>query len=109
MLEPTRLDRAVHPALFWRARLPPPSAGARVLSFADRARARCASDGLVALVIERVVRDIVGADVIPDLVLGPIGQRRDLNDPAVVVIDFDLADIRASRPLVATQAGHPCT
>src|SRR5580658_6753970 len=60
VLEAAGLDRAVHPAFFRRARLPPPSAGARILPLADRARARLASDRLVALVVERVVGTVVG-------------------------------------------------
>ncbi len=46
-------------------------------------------------------------DVVPDLLLGPLGERVQLHDRAVVVVDLDLADVRAARPLVAAQAGDP--
>src|SRR5690242_12703933 len=86
MLEAAGLDRAVHAAFLGRAGLPPPSARARIRALGDRAGARRASDGLVALVIELVVGDVVDPDVIPHLFFGPIGQRRELHDTAVVVI-----------------------
>src|SRR4029077_1832509 len=98
MLEAAGLDRAVHPAFLGRAALPPPAARARIGTRPQRARARCASDRLETLVVERVVRNLVGADVVPDLFFGPVGHRRELYDSAVVVIDFDLADIGARRP-----------
>src|SRR5205814_481537 len=108
VLESAALDRAVDAALLGRARLPPPAArparGARL----DRARAGCAADRRVAAVVQRVVRHVALADVVPDLVLGPLGERVQLHDRAVVVVDLDLADVRAARPLVAAQAGDPC-
>ena len=47
------------------------------------------------------------ADVVPDLVFGPLGKRVELDDRAVVVVDLDLADVAARRPLVAAQPGDP--
>src|ERR1019366_3678667 len=107
LAEAARLDRAMHPAFLRRACFPPPPARASVLALADHARAWRASDRLVALVIERVVRHVIGADVIPDLGFGPVGQRRELDDAAVVVIDFNFADVRARRPLIAAQSRDP--
>src|ERR1700731_361372 len=101
MLEAAGLDRAVHPALLGRARLPPPSSRPRVVALGHRARARRASDRPVAAGVKRIVGDVIGADVIPDFGLGPIGERRELYDRAVIVIDFDLSDIGARSPLVA--------
>ena len=66
-----------------------------------------AADRLEALVVQLVVGHVVGADIVPDLFVGPVGQRREFDDAAVVVIDFDLADIRARRPLVAPEPCHP--
>src|SRR5436190_5687894 len=107
VLEAAGLDRAVDPALLRRVRLPPPATRALLLAGLDRARARSAADRRVALVVERVVRDVVLAHVVPDLVLRPLGERVQLDDRAVVVVDLDLADVRARRPLVAAQAGDP--
>src|SRR5581483_9498042 len=107
VLETTGLDSAVHAAFLGRSGLPPPSPRPRVVTFAHRAGAGRATDGLVALVVERVVGDVVGADIVPHFGFGPIGQRRELHYPAVIVIDFDLADIGAGRPLIAPEPRHP--
>src|SRR5579864_3351364 len=107
MFEAAGFDRAMHPALLGRAGLPPPSPRARVLAVGHRSRARCASDRFVTLVVERVVGNFVGAEIIPDLLFGPVGQRRELHDSAVVVIDLDLTDVRTCGPLVAPKTGHP--
>src|SRR6266576_541539 len=87
VLEAAVLDRAVHAALLGRIRLPPPAAGAVVLALADRARAGCAADRRVALGVERVHRYVVLAQVLPDLPLRPLGERVQLHDRAVVVVD----------------------
>ena len=47
----------------------------------------------IALVVQLVVGNVVGADVVPDLFFGPVGKRRDFYHAAVVVIDFNFADI----------------
>src|SRR5216684_1147754 len=107
MLEPAGLDCAIHPAFLGCACLPPPSPRTSVFARSGRARAWCASDGRITLVVERVVGNVVGADVVPDFVVGPIRKRRQLHDPAVVVVDFDLADIRARRPLFAPEPRYP--
>src|SRR5713226_9105885 len=104
MLETAGLDCAIHPAFLGCACLPPPSPRTSVFA---RARAWRASDGGITLVVERVVGNVVGADVVPDLVVGPIRKRRQLHDPAVVVVDFDLANIRARRPLFAPEPRYP--
>ena len=107
MLEAAALDRAVDAALLRRARLPPPAAVARSLARLDRARARRAADRRVPLRVERMHRQVVLADVVPRLFLGPFGERVELDDAAVVVVDLDLADVRAARPLVAPEPGDP--
>src|SRR5947208_4256167 len=107
VLEAAVLDRAMHPALLRRVRLPPPAAGTVVLALADRARARRAADRRVALRVQAVHGNIVLAEIGPHLALRPLRERLDLDDRAVVVVDLDLADVRPRRPLVATQPGHP--
>src|SRR4051794_24163201 len=92
VLEPARLDRAVDAALLRRVRLPPPAAGAEVFAGLRRARARRAADRGVALVVQRVVGQLVLEDVLLHLVLGPFGDRVELHDRAVVVVDLHLAD-----------------
>src|SRR5581483_1860767 len=99
--------RAVDSALLRRVHLPPPAAVARSLARRQCARARGAADRGVAAVVERVVGDVALAHVLPDLLLGPLGERVELDDRAVVVVDLDLADVRPGRPLVAPQAGDP--
>ena len=90
------------------ARSSPTTSGRRGrLAGRDRAGARRAADRRVAAVVERVVRDVALADVVPDLLLRPLGERVELDDRAVVVVDLDLADVGARRPLVAAQAGDP--
>src|SRR5438046_2361024 len=93
VLEAAGLDRTVHPALFRRIRLPPPPTGASVGARIDRPSAGSAADGLVTLIVKGMVGDTVGADVIPDLLFGPVGQRVDLDQPAVIVVQLDFADV----------------
>src|SRR6188472_3672375 len=107
VLEAAALDGAVDAAFLRRVRLPPPAAGAARRTRFDRARARSAADRGVALVVERVVRNVPFAHVVPDVLLVPLGERVELHDRAVVVVDLDLADVGAARPLVAAQAGDP--
>src|SRR5947209_7975086 len=107
VLETAALDRAVNSALLRRVRLPPPASRAARLARCDRARAGRAADRRVAAVVERVIRDVALAHVVPHLVLGPLRERVQLDDRSVVVVDLDLADVRAARPLVASQPGDP--
>src|ERR1700720_590566 len=93
VLEAAALDRAVNPALLRRVRLPPPTSGATRLARLDRARARGAADRRVAPVVERVVRHLALSDVVPNFLLRPLGERVQLHDRAVVVVDLDLADV----------------
>src|SRR5712691_3354171 len=97
----------MNPALLGSIRLPPPASVARRLARRDRPGARRAADRRVAALVERVRRHAVLARVVPDLVLGPLGERVELHDRAVVVVDLDLADVGARGPLVAAKAGHP--
>src|SRR5258706_10743595 len=75
VLETAALDRAVDPALLRRVRLPPPAAGTARLVRLLRPRAPRAADRLVALVVERVVRHLPLAHVVPHLLLRPLRAR----------------------------------
>src|ERR687886_1779422 len=107
VLEATRLDGAVHPALFGRIGFPPPAARPAVLPRRNRARAGGAANALVPPIIERVIWHVVLPHVLPDLLFRPVGQGIDFDDAAVVVIQLDLADVGAGGPLVAPQPGDP--
>ena len=87
--------------------LPPPAAGALGLAGQDRTRARRAADRRVPVVEQLVVRDLVLADVVPDLVELPVGHRVQLHDAAVVAVDLDLRDVLARLPLLAAEARDP--
>src|SRR2546423_1427554 len=103
MLEAAGLDRTVDPALLGRVRLPPPAAVSARLALPDRTGARRAANRGVAALVQRMRRHAVLARVLPDFVLRPLGERVELHDRAVVVVDLDLADVRAGGPLVAPQ------
>lgn len=60
---------------------PAPAAGSFRFAILNRGGADAAGDGLVAFVEQRVVGDVVGFRVIPDVLLGPVGQRGQLEDP----------------------------
>src|SRR5215813_6334451 len=102
MLEPTGFDGAMHATLFWGSFFPPPASRAMVFPWLHGAGAGGTADAGVTTIIKRVVRHIVRTDVVPHLVLSPIGQRVDLDDAAMVMIEFDLANVRASGPLITT-------
>ncbi len=87
--------------------LPPPAAGAFVLAGEDGACAGGAADRREAVVEELVVRDLVLVDVGPHAVEGPVGERVELHDAAVILVDLDLRDVPAAPPLLAPKAGHP--
>src|SRR3954447_6776080 len=45
--------------------------------------ARLAADRRIAAIVQRVVRQIVREDVVPDVALGPVGERRRLPQPVL--------------------------
>src|SRR5207302_9627774 len=96
-------------ATFFRDRvlLPPPTAGARVLVGCNGARAGLAADAGVAAIVERVVWHVVLADVAPHVVVGPVGERVQLDDAAMDLVDLEGLDVGPRRRLVAAQAGDP--
>jgi len=81
--------------------LPPPAARPEVLAEADRPRAGRAADAGEELVVQRVVVDLVDADVVPDVAPGPVGERIDLGAGFARV---DLRDFSARGRLLAPQA-----
>src|SRR6202035_2693186 len=107
VLQGAGLQRAVDAALLGRVLLPPPAAGARVLARRRGAGAGGAADAGVALGIERMHGHPVGAGVVEDLFDRPVGERAQLRQAAVIVVDLDLPDVGPARPLLPPQAGHP--
>src|SRR5436190_3497255 len=105
VLEAAGLDGAVHAALLGRVDFPPPAPAARIGAQGDRSGARRAGDRAVALGVERVHGHVVRLDVVLHLFFGPVGQRVDLHQPAVVVVDLHLTDVGAAGPLIAAQPG----
>src|SRR5262245_13547649 len=107
MLESAGFDGTVHTAFFGGSFFPPPASCAMVFPWLHGAGAGSTADAGVATIIKRVVRHIVCTDVVPHLVLSPIGQGVNLDDAAMVMVEFDLANVRAGGPLIATQPCHP--
>src|SRR5688572_72934 len=73
-----RADAGMQSALPRLGLFPPPATGALVFSGEDGSRAGCAPDTGELLVMQRIVGNLAGADVLPDLLLGPLQQRADL-------------------------------
>src|SRR5262249_40792422 len=69
-------------------------------------RARGTADRLIALVVERVIREVAVVDAAAEVLLGPLGQRVELPDPALVV-ELDVLGRGARRALLAAQPGDP--
>src|SRR3954447_5988316 len=59
--------------------------GPAAVAAVARRRARRTSDRVVALVVERVVREVALVDALPDVLLRPLDERVVLPDPALVV------------------------
>src|SRR6478752_67277 len=73
---------------------------------AARVGAVRASDRGVAAIVQRVVGDVVGGDVGPDVALGPVGQRVELPQ-AVLAVPVQLGRVGAPGRLIAAQPGDP--
>ena len=87
--------------------LPPPPASALGLAGQDRPGARRAADRGEAVIEELVIRDLVRAHVVPDLVERPVGERVELDDVPVLTVELDLRDVAPAHPLLAAEAGDP--
>src|SRR5438477_318138 len=82
------------------------SAGPTALAALARLGRVRVADRLVALVVERVVRQPALADVRPAVVVGPVGERVRLPE-LVLGVPAELRRVRAQRRLVAAAAGSP--
>ncbi len=94
-------------ALLWGILLPPPATGAEILTWLGGAGARDAANAGVALIVQGVVGHIVRPDVVPDFLVGPVGQWADFCQAAVVVINLDLVDVGPTGPLLSPQPSDP--
>src|SRR2546421_1817098 len=94
----------VDPAFELVAAGPPP--GAFVFAGGDGTRARNAADRRIALVVQRVVRNLVDVDVRLDALRVPIHDRLHLPH-AVPVRPLDLLGLRARRRLLASDPRDP--
>src|SRR5437773_11223727 len=83
-----------------------PATGPLFLVRARRARAGDAADRAVAGVVQRVVRNVVGGYVVPDVLLPPVGERLDLPD-AVALGALRLLRARARGRLLAANPRDP--
>src|SRR6267142_3064619 len=71
----------------------PPAAGARNFANLHGRGARRAADGRVAVVVKRVVGNVVPGYVIPDIAGGPGGERVDFDKPKLLIA-LDHAHLR---------------
>src|SRR6476620_8913232 len=62
-----------------------PAAGALVLAEHHGPRAGPAADARVALIVQRVVRNVFVGDQLPDILLRPVRQRADLHEAELLV------------------------
>src|SRR5215210_7473632 len=81
-----------------------PTACALVLADDDGTRARNAADGGIALIVQRVVGNLVHVDVRLHALGVPVDEGLDLPD-AVAVGPFDLLRVRARQRLLAAYPG----
>src|SRR5918997_6970880 len=85
---------------------PGPASGPGVLVRVHGPRLRLAPDALVPLVEERVDRHLVLLDVIPHLLVRPVGERRDLGGP-VALFPGDDPGAHPLGGLLPADTGHP--
>src|SRR5262245_54478561 len=83
-----------------------PSTRPLVLADDDRPRARDAADRRVALVVQRVVGNLVDVDVCLEALGVPVDERMDLPD-AVALRPLDALRVRARECLLSADAGDP--
>src|SRR5262245_4273259 len=76
-------------AFLRRIQFPPPASGALVFARLYGAGARPAADTCKTFVVELVIRNIIGLDVIPDVLACPLCEWIKLDDSAVLFIDID--------------------
>src|SRR5918998_2916100 len=85
---------------------PSPASRPGVLVGVHGSRLRLAPDALVPLVQQRVYRHVVLLDVVPHLLVCPVGERRDLGRP-VTLLPRDGPGVRPLGRLVPAYTRHP--
>src|SRR6185312_9858956 len=85
---------------------PPPAARTAAFAWLNRACARLAADAGILTIVQRIVRQLACADVLPDLLFGPIQDGTDLVE-AVVGVPFHRLRLRTRGRLLMAQAGDP--
>jgi hypothetical protein len=78
----------MYTTLFLVALFPPPSSGSDVFSGPSGARAWSTADASISAIVQLVVRESVGADIVPDGLLGPVGERIELQDATMKRVYF---------------------
>src|SRR5258706_10480607 len=82
-----------------------PAPGALVFPGGNSLSARLATDRAITLIVQRIVRDLVLAQIIPDCIARPVGHRIEFHNVAAGIlvegIDFQDADASASIRLLA--------
>src|SRR3954447_5124604 len=81
-------------------------AGPAALTSGARIRTGCAADRRIALIVQRVVRQVARVDPPPEVLLGPVEERVVLPDPALVV-ELDRLGVGPRGRLLAADAGDP--
>src|SRR3954470_19045721 len=104
---PKRMTRPSTPSGHVEAALGLVAVGPAALAAAAGQRARHAADRVVALVVQRVVGQRALGDPPPDVLVGPLGERVVLDQPAALVA-LDLLRVGARLGLVvAPDAADP--
>jgi hypothetical protein len=98
--------RAMQSAFLVFGRLPPPAPGTRVFSRLHRARAGRASYAAESAIVQRVVGNVMRADVVPHLFLAPVEKRTNLVD-AELGVPTDRLHFAPGHALVPAQAADP--
>src|SRR5690606_14298412 len=82
---------------------------ARSLVFAKHhgSRAGPAADACVALIVQRIIWNVLLRNQLPDVFLGPIGQGADLHQGELFVPAHDRYACPVAGPLIAPDATHP--
>src|SRR6185369_13029181 len=83
-----------------------PATGTWILPGFDSLGAGPTADARIAIIMQRIVRQVIFLDVFPDLVIGPCRQRVELDHP-VGIIPFDQAGICTESRLIAADPGDP--
>src|SRR5262249_36820359 len=85
-LETTAFNHTVHTALFGRTGFPPPAAGAGIFARSGGPGAGRTTNARIASVVKRVVRHVVGPDIVPDLLFAPVGEWINFDQTTVLFV-----------------------